>query len=581
MEGRIAMDFATIRSMTLGQTTVARVVSVVALAAVTASAQSTSRVSVDSAGNQADSWSFGAAVSSDGSLVAFASDASNLVVGDTNGDYDVFVRDRGAGTTERMSVRSTGKEANGDSYEPGISGDGSIVAFTSASAHLVNSDMNGVADVFVHDRTTGKTERVSIDSSGVEGNGSSFHPYLSFDGRYVAFVSSATNLVPGDTNGRVDVFVRDRLGGTTERVSVDSSGSEADGDSGEAVLSSDGSIVAFSSRATNFDSNPAWGFESIFVHDRNTGATERQSVDSSGVAPADDSRTPAISGDGMVVAFVSTAKTLVSGDKNWMQDVFVHDRVTGATTRVSVDSNGIEGNMDSYPAALSADGRIVAFASDAWNLVDGDSDPQGGNGFTDVFLHERSIGVTLRVSVDSSGNAGDRNCGNNGLPDIGLSGDGAVVAFAGSATNLATGDTNGADDVFVHEATIADASWANYGAGFGGTTGVPAFTASGNPVLGTPISLDVGNSSGTWSVALVIVGAQSASIPTRAGGTLLVAPLWSVLIALTPSGGSLPGVIPVDPTLLGVSLFTQALELDSGAAYGLSFTPGLQLIFGR
>src|SRR5688572_7972318 len=208
--------------------------------AMAAAQQANTRVSVDSSGAEANWDSDSSAISADGKFVAFESYADNLVAGDTNGFADVFVHDRATGITERVSVDSSGVEGNGNSHGPSISADGQVVAFYSYAKNLVAGDRSFDFDVFVHDRATGITERVSVDSSGVEGNSSSSSPSISADGQVVAFESYASNLVAGDTNGYWDVFVHDRASGITERVSVESSGAEGDNDSGYPSISADG-----------------------------------------------------------------------------------------------------------------------------------------------------------------------------------------------------------------------------------------------------------------------------------------------------------------------------------------------------
>jgi Tol biopolymer transport system component len=250
-----------------------------------ASAQVTQRLSVDSGGVQGNGNSYSPSTSIDGRYVAFHSHASNLVPGDTNGFYDVFVHDRITGATERVSVSTAGVQGNGDSsygYTPSISSDGRYVAFSSLATNLVSGDTNTFSDVFVRDRQNGTTERVSLDSGGAEGNGDSVAPVISGDGRYVAFESFASNLVAGDTNGTWDVFVRDRLAGTTERASVDSSAAEANGQSHWPAISSDGRYVAFQSYASNLVAGDTNGFADVFVHDRLNGMTERASVYTAG-----------------------------------------------------------------------------------------------------------------------------------------------------------------------------------------------------------------------------------------------------------------------------------------------------------
>jgi Tol biopolymer transport system component len=401
----------------------------------------TTRVSVDNAGIEGNSGSSGPSISADGLYVAFESDADNLVPDDSNFVFDVFVRDRQTGTTTRVSVDNTGNQGDDDSSGPSISADGRYVAFESFATNLVPGDTNAVSDVFVHDRQTGQTALVSVDSAGVQGNGDSFSPSISADGRYVAFESFATDLVPGDTNAVFDVFVHDRLTGQTTRVSVDSSGSEGEGDSYSASISADGRYVAFTSDAPNLvpgDTNVA---SDVFVHDRLTGLTARASVESAGNQGNSDSFEPSISGDGLYVAFTSLASNLVTSDNNDVLDVFVRDRQSGTTTRVSVDNTGNQGDGDSYGPSISADGRYVAFQSFATDLVPGDN-----NSAFDVYVRDRQSGLTTRVSVDSSGSQGD---GDSYSPSI--SGNGRFVAVESIASNLVPDDTNDVTDIFVRQ----------------------------------------------------------------------------------------------------------------------------------
>ena len=257
------------------------------------------------------------------------------------------MRDRNTGATERVSLDSTGTQGNSDSLSPSISADGRYVAFYSFASNLVTGDSNGASDIFVHDRNTGDTERVSVDSGGTQGNSGSYGPSISSDGRYVAFHSFASNLVAGDSNGVVDIFVHDRNTGDTERVSLDSSGTQGNSGSANPSISSDGRYVAFYSFASNLVAGDTNGAYDIFVHDRNTGDTERVSVDSSGTQGNSDSANASISSDGRYVAFFSGASNLVTGDSNGFSDIFVHDRNSGDTERVSVDSSGTQGNSDS------------------------------------------------------------------------------------------------------------------------------------------------------------------------------------------------------------------------------------------
>jgi Tol biopolymer transport system component len=399
----------------------------------------TTRVSVRSNGDQGNGPSPDASISAGGRFVAFTSYGSNVVPGDTNGLQDVFVHDRAAGTTSRVSVRSNGHQATGDSYLPSISAGGRFVAFTSGASNLVPGDTNGMEDAFVHDRQTGTTRRVSLRSNGDQANHNSYLPSISADGRFVAFHSDASNLLPGDTNNKTDVFVHDRTTGTTRRVSVRSNGDQATGYSYAPAISGDGRFVAFYSNASNLVPGDTNGKTDVFVHDRKTAKTSRVSVRSNGHQANGDSFVPAISGNGRYVAFVSNATNLAPGDTNNRPDVFVHDRRTGKTSRVSVRSNGAQSDGYSIIASISADGRYVAFSSYASNLVPGDT-----NGKTDVFVHDRKTAKTARVSVRFNGHQA-----NGDSFDPAISANGRYVAFPSYASNLVPGDTNGTSDVFV------------------------------------------------------------------------------------------------------------------------------------
>ncbi len=382
------------------------------------------------------------ALSADGRFVAFVSWAPNLVPDDRNGRRDAFVRDRLTGETSRVS-----KGNGGTFFNPAISADGRFVAFSSLASNLVPDDSNGRFDIFVHDRQTSETSRVSIASDGEQGNGHSTAPAASADGRFIAFTSAASNLVPGDSNNREDTFVHDRHTGQTSRVSVRSNGNQANNWSLNPAMSADGRFVTFRSPASNLvpgDSNGRWD---IFVHDRQAGETSRVSVASDGSEANGDSEGPAMNTDGRFVAFESGASNLVSGDSNDRTDIFVHDRQTGETSRVSVASNGRQGNLGSNGRpALSADGRFVAYASFANNLVPGDV-----NGAADIFLHDRQTGKTSRVSVTSEGNEVRLSSGRPFWgSDISVSADGQTIAFTSLADDLVPNDTNHELDVFVH-----------------------------------------------------------------------------------------------------------------------------------
>src|SRR5260221_597397 len=234
-----------------------------------------------------------------------------------------------AQTTERVSVATGGAQGNSSHTAfqfCSISAGGRFVAFQSDADNLVAGDTNGVQDVFLRDRRSGTTERVSLDSAGTQGNYSSYYPSISTDGRFVAFASGATNLVPGDTNGAQDVFVRDRQTGTTERVSVDSAGTQGNGNSLGSSISADGRFVAFGSAASNLIAGDPNATNDVFVHDFLNGTGDRRGLASYPTRATSDLCFPSISADGRFVAFRGNASNLVPGDTNGWPDVFVRDR---------------------------------------------------------------------------------------------------------------------------------------------------------------------------------------------------------------------------------------------------------------
>ncbi len=401
--------------------------------------QVTERVSLDSGAGQVSSHSFRPSVSSDGRYVAFLSSAINLVPGDTNVFDDVFVRDRQNGSTERVSVGPLGVQGNQHSRYAAISADGRYVAFESTASNLVAGDTNAAQDIFVRDRVSGTTERVSVDSAGLQVSGAG-EPSISADGRYVTFHSFASNLVPGDTNGTYDCFLRDRQTGTTERISLDSSGTQGNGPSEYPAISADGRYAAFVSGASNLVPGGPPLSAQIYVRDRQTGTTERVSLSTTGVPANFQCQGAQISADGRCVAFHTWASNLVPGDTLGYGDVFVRDRISATTDRVSIGLNGEEPNSGAGNGSMSADGRFVAFFSYATNLVAVDGDA------ADIFVRDRSSGTTERVSVDTAGGEPDGHSF-----DSRITADGRFVAFFSVATNLVPADTNASADIFLRD----------------------------------------------------------------------------------------------------------------------------------
>lgn len=389
-------------------------------------------ISTDSSGVIGNGRSYDGSISDDVSGAAFCSTAQ-LDASDTNAWDDIYYKDISTGSTICLTPGS-----NGVSYSPQISGDGRYVAFASWSDNLVLNDTNTSMDAFVYNIQTGITTLVSTDSSGNQGNAKSDEPAITTDGRYVAFHSIASNLVPGDT-GYFDVFVKDTDTGNTDRVSTDSTGGQANGHSYRPSVSADCRYVAFHSHASDLVPGDTNAKADIFVKDRITGSITRVSTDSSGGQGNQNSYDASVSSDGRYVAFKSYSSNLVTGDTNGTCDVFKKDMVTGVTTRVSTTLTGGEGNHHSESPSISAGGRYVAFKSYASNLVSGDT-----NGKWDVFVKDTQAGYIMRVSVTLTGEQGD-----NHSEEPYISPSGHYIAFHSNATNLISGDTNNNTDVFL------------------------------------------------------------------------------------------------------------------------------------
>lgn len=488
------------------------------------SAQTTTRVSRTWTGAPGTDHSYASSISADGSCVAFTSDANNLHPEDPDYASDVFVYDRQTGTTTLVSKSSTGVKGNGDSFLGVLSADGRYVAFGSRATNLIPGDAGGTfPDIFLHDRQTGATTLVSRSSTGVQGNEWSYLHEISADGRFVAFASDADNLVPFDTNLAQDVFVHDRQNGTTAVVSLSSNADEGNSSSYDPSISADGRSVAFRSYASNLVQNDANGQDDIFVHDRQTGVTELVSRASNGPQGNFGSYEPSISGDGRLVAFTSWADDLVPGDTNHAHDIFLHDRWNGTTVLVSQSSSGVQANRESYEPSISSNGRFVCFWSLAFNLVPNDS-----NGAS-IFLRDLQSSTTEMVDRSSSGAI------ENGYPGTlsAISGEGRFIAFSSNATNLSPDDTGELFDAFVRDRAASLATFC-----FGDGTGAPCPCGNdGAPGHGCQ------NSAATGGAILGFAGAASLSEDT---------------LVLT-SAGELPSAL---------SIFLQGSVPISPASYG-------------
>ena len=419
-------------------------------------AVSTTLVSINTGGNGGNLGGGKPDISADGRYVAFVSGSDDLVSDDTNGATDVFVRDRQAGQTSRVSVATGGAQATGNSDgwgKPSISADGRYVAFISEAK--LDGDTNDYTDIFVHDRTNNETVRVSVASGGTSANSESDWPAISGNGRYVTFWSAASNLVADDNNDALDIFVHDLQTHQTTRIAnVFGIGDISHG--GFLDISYDGRYVAFATSVAlvSGDGNSDWD---VYVYDRQASQSpfSRVSLATSGDADV-GSRDPSMSADGRYVAFVSSATNLVSGDNNNEIDIFLRDRLLGKTVRVSVSSTGAEANGNSgmfdelgESCSISADGRFVTFTSDATNLVDGDT-----NSLTDIYVHDAFTHQTSRVSVAWNG---AQATGASGWMSI--SGDGRYAAFGSEASNLVSNDGNSYPDAFVHSWCPVELKW--------------------------------------------------------------------------------------------------------------------------
>ena len=376
-------------------------------------------------------------ISADGRYIAFDSQVRDLVAGDTNDASDVFLRDTKTGTTTLVSVGTTGPADQGASGAS-ISSDGRHVAFNSSSTNLVGGDTNGQSDIFVRDMQTGTTTMISVSTAGGLGNAASGDPSISEDGRFVAFRSDASNLVAGDSNGTSDIFVRDTLSGTTTRVSTGAAG-EANAYSQSPRISSDGRHVAFASGASNLVAGDSNGFADLFVRDTQDATTTLVSTSTAGDPANSGTFNSTISADGRFIAFDSTASNLVGDDGNGStSDIFLRDTQSDTTTRISRGVDSAEPNGASHSPSISPDGRYIAFSSAATNLTDGEA-----NGGYDVFRFDRQTAITTLASTDMGP---ERTTHDNVAASI--SADGGRIAFVSEILRADLGHSH-IGDVFL------------------------------------------------------------------------------------------------------------------------------------
>lgn len=391
------------------------------------------RVSVSSDGSDPYGDSSWPSLSADGRFVAFQSDASNLVPMDTNNSQDIFVYDRFEGSTKRVSVASGGTEANGGSWSPKISADGRYVAFISGATNL---DPIMVSGAFVHDRLTGQTELVSVRTDGAPGQYPVHEIDLSVNGRFVAMSSSG--LTPDVSRDAWDIYLRDLESGTTTLASRTPDGSLFQAPSGSPSLSGDGRILVFT--AGNFvpTTPPPNSIPGLYLYDLVGGGTSYVFL-ADGEPALSYGTSPGISDDGRYVSFLGRAVGSPSDAIDPWNDVFVYDRETMTVEKVSLSVSGGDPGGAASSAAISANGRYVTYSSDAPDLIESDT-----NACADVFVWDSLTEEATRVSVAiDGGNANDLSR----MPTI--SADGQYVAFESWARNLVADDHNGDLDVFL------------------------------------------------------------------------------------------------------------------------------------
>ncbi|MCC6408875.1 MAG: PD40 domain-containing protein [Planctomycetes bacterium] len=506
-----------------------------------AAAQVTARASVSTAGFEANDHSLEPALSADGRWIAFSSTATALVGGDSNGVRDVFVHDRLLGTTSRASSTSSGAEAHGSSESPALSRDGLVLSFDSFASDLVTGDANGFGDVFVRDLATGATECASRNALGLTANARSSWSSLSGDGRFVVFLSEATDLVLGNPAFSSQVFVRDRQTGSIELASRDSSGVIGDGNCFDRpVLSADARYVAFASWASNLVVGDTNATSDVFVRDRLTGSTERVSISSAQLEADSSTRWPAMTPDGRFVAFQGPASNLSTPDHNVRDDVFVRDRLLGTTRCASLTPSFTTGDHWSRWPSISDDGLFVAFLTNTSDILAGDVP-----GTVDGALRDFSTLTTTKLDFVWNGAS---------LPPAAglvlLSGDARVAAFPSGDPGYVLGDVNGWSDVFtVDRFARATPPYTTYCTAKTNSSGCsPRIGASG-----------IASTSALDSLRIVAVDV----LATKNG--LLI---WGLGAMALPFGG---GTLCVQPPLKRTSVQNSGGASPCGGAYSFAF----------
>lgn len=543
------------------------------LAASAAAQGATRLVSAASATQQANGSSGGGELSADGRFVAFLSVASNLVPGDVGGIADVFVRDLQTGAIARESVSSAGVAANMNCWKPELSGDGRFVVFVSGSSNLVPGYVPNSFELFVRDRAASTTAVVSYGLGGVESDRgvvvpNFVGPSISHDGRFVAFVSPSTNLVVGDTNASSDVFVRDLLTGGIERVPALPGGVEPNGYATDVDLSADGRWVVFTSVASNLVAGDVNGASDVFAYDRSTGALTIVSATAIGDRGSANSDQGVVSADGQWVAFTSAATNFASTHSSGMRQVYIKNLATLAVAPVSYSLFGGEPNLESERPVISADGRYVAFDSLGSDLADYDYDYWK----RDVYLYDRGLGSTRRISVSSSLTEDYA-----GSAVASVSADASSISFGSSSQDFVLGHAHGQSDVYVHTANVNESriECSGNGIAVGCPCGMSSIQNRGCP-----------NSVSSNGALLYGVGSSSVSVDSirlEIKGVPFGTVVVYVQSALSPMGGVGSvfgdGLSCVLGTVrrLATSSSAGGLWAEPGSFSNLGWTPGVSI----
>lgn len=394
--------------------------------------------SLEPLGIEANSHSLAttAAISADERFVVFSSEATNLASGDRNDSSDIFLRDRWLNQISRISVNNQGVEGNADSIQPVIAANGRFIAFSSKATNFVAGETNTVADIFIYDMQTQQIRGINP----LDSNGDSLNPSISADGRWVVFESTASNLVVNDTNNAADIFLFDTQANQITRISVDAGGAQGNGTSIHPMIAANGGVVVFESEASNLVSGDTNNSSDIFLYDITTRNVQRISQ---ATHQADKgSYYPAVTAEGKIVVFESEAMNLVANDTNSFAEIFIKDLTTGQIQRITAP-NGEPANSHAYYPSVSANGRFIAFTTAATNLVGGNP-----NALFDLLKYDRVTQQLERLNVNVAGEQTDFQSFK--LP-ISLSSSGNYAVFTSNATNAVYGDDNLSLDVFVHQ----------------------------------------------------------------------------------------------------------------------------------